>query len=154
MDDFALFHDDPAVLAEWRGRIGTYLARRRLSLHPRKTYVAATAEPTAFLGYVLLPNGRRRLPEDNVRRFRNRLRSMGDRLRAGSLTLEEAQPRIASWVAHARHANTRRLRRALFRSGPFDPPPTAPCKTWGGATAHRLSDHPAPPGWPASLAGP
>ena len=29
-----------------------------------------------------------------MRRFRNRLRSMGDRLRAGSLTLEEAQPRI------------------------------------------------------------
>ena len=35
VDDFALFHDRPAVLAEWRGRIGEYLARRRLSLHPR-----------------------------------------------------------------------------------------------------------------------
>ena len=35
--DFALFHDDPAVLEEWRGRIATYLARRRLLLHPRKT---------------------------------------------------------------------------------------------------------------------
>ena len=76
VDDFALFHDDPAVLEEWRGRIGAYLARRRLSLHPRKTYVAATAEPTTFLGYVLLPDGRRRLPEDNVRRFRGRLRGM------------------------------------------------------------------------------
>ena len=59
VDDFALFHDDPAVLEEWRGRIAAYLARRRLSLHPRKTYVAATAEPAAFLGYVLLPDGRR-----------------------------------------------------------------------------------------------
>ena len=66
VDDFALFHDDPAVLEEWRRRIAAYLARRRLSLHPRKTYVAATAEPTTFLGYVLLPNGRRRLPEDNA----------------------------------------------------------------------------------------
>ena len=86
---------------------------------------AATAEPTTFLGYVLLPNGRLRLPGDNVRRFRNRLRSMKDRLRAGSLTPEEAQPRIASWVAHAKHANTRRLRRALFRGGPFGSPPVA-----------------------------
>ena len=154
VDDFALFHDDPAVLEEWRGRIGAYLARRRLSLHPRKTYVAATAEPTTFLGYVLLPNGRRRLPEDNVRRFRNRLRSMGDRLRAGSLTPEEAQPRIASWVAHAKHANTRRLRRALFRGGPFGSPPVAVDGTWGGAAAHRLSGHPAPPGWSGGLAGP
>ena len=142
VDDFALFHDDPAVLAQWRARIEAYLARRRLSLHPRKTYVAATAVPTTFLGYVLLPDGRRRLPEDNVRRFRNRLRSMRDRLRAGAMTPEEARPRIASWVAHARHANTRRLRRALLRGGPFGP------------AAHRLSGHPAPPGRSGSLAGP
>ena len=67
---------DHSVRAEWRRRIEAYLARRRLSLHPRKTYVVATAEPTAFLGYVLLPNRRRRLPEDNVRRFRNRLRGL------------------------------------------------------------------------------
>ena len=145
VDDFALFHDDPAVLAGWRERIEAYLARRRLSLHPRKTYVAAAAatEPAPFLGYVLLPDGRRRLPEDNVRRFRGRLRSLGDRVRAGTLAPEEARARVESWVAHARHANTRRLRRALLRGGPFDP------------AAQRLSGHPAaPPGWTGSLAGP
>ena len=143
VDDFALFHDDPAVLAEWRRRIATYLSRRRLSLHPRKTYVAATAEPTVFLGYVLLPNGRRRLPEENVCRFCNRLRSMRDRIRVGAMTVEEARPRVASWVAHARHANTRGLRRGLLRGGPF------------GSAANRLSDHPAaPPGWYGSLTGP
>ena len=142
MDDFALFHDDPAVLEEWRVRIGAYLSRRRISLHPRKTHVVETAQPTTFLGYVLLPDGRRRLPEANVRRFRNRLRGMRDRIRAGVMTLEEAQPRVASWVAHARQANTRRLRRALFRGGPFDP------------AARRLSGHPAaPPGWSGSLTG-
>ena len=97
----------------------------------------------AVAGYVLLPNGRRRLPEDNVRRFRNRLRGMRDRVRAGVMTIEEARPRVASWVAHARHANTRRLRRTLLRGGPFDP------------AAHGLSGHPAaPPGWTGSLAGP
>ena len=100
VDDFALFHDDPAVLADWRERIGAYLARRRLSLHSRKTYIAPTAEPTRFLGFVLLPDGRRRLPEDNVRRFRNRLRSMRDRVRAGAMAPEEGCPRVASWVAH------------------------------------------------------
>ena len=108
-----------------------------------KTYVAATAEPTAFLGYVLLPDGRRRLPEANVHRFRGRLRSMRDRLRAGTTMPEKARPRIASWVAHARHANTRRLRRALLGGGPFDP------------AAPRLSGHPAPPpDRPGSLTGP
>ena len=143
VDDFALFHDDPRVLAEWRERIEAHLARRRLSLHPHKTCTVPTSEPTTFLGYVLLPGGRRRLPEANVRRFRNRLRGMHDRMRVGVMTLEEARPRVASWVAHARHANTRRLRRALLRGGPFD------------LAADRLSDHPAaPPGWFGSLAGP
>ena len=33
VDDFALFHDDPAVLAEWRMRIERYLEGRRLKLH-------------------------------------------------------------------------------------------------------------------------
>jgi len=37
VDDFALFHNDPAVLAGWRLRIEKYLAGRRLKLHPRKT---------------------------------------------------------------------------------------------------------------------
>ena len=143
VDDFALFHDDPEVLTQWRGRIGAYLARRRLALHPRKTWVAATAEPATFLGYVLLPGGGRRLPEDNVRRFRNRLRGMRDRLRGGTMTREEAQTRIASWEAHARHANTRRLRRALFRGGPLG--------------VRRQPSFGLPgvlPGWRGSLTGP
>ena len=69
VDDFALFHDDPTVLAEWRIRIEQYLVGRRLKLHPRKTIVLPTAEPSQFLGFVLLPDGGRWLPEDNVARF-------------------------------------------------------------------------------------
>ena len=68
---------------------------------------------------------------------------MRDRVRAGAMTADEARARVASWVAHARHADTRRLRRDLLRGGPFDP------------AAQRLSGHPAaPPGWTGSLAGP
>ena len=50
VDDFALFADDPARLEAWRARLGAFLARRRLSLHPGKTRVAPTAEPAAWLG--------------------------------------------------------------------------------------------------------
>jgi hypothetical protein len=72
------FTTTPKFLAEWRMRIADYLARRRLSLHPRKTGMLPTAAPSIFLGFVLLPGGRR-LPEENVRRFRNRLRGLRDR---------------------------------------------------------------------------
>ena len=120
VDDFALFHDEPAVLEDWRRRIAVYLAGRRLSLHPRKTTTRTTAEPATFLGYVLSPRGRR-LPEENVRRFRNRWRGLRDRIRAGSIGEDEAARRIRSWIAHAEHADTWSLRHAIFRGGPFDP---------------------------------
>ena len=121
VDDFALFHDDPAVLADWRMRIEGYLVDRRLSLHPRKTYIAKTSEPTEFLGYGLFNDGRRQLPESNLRRFRSRLRSLRDRYRAGRVTLAEVDQRIRAWIAHAEHAKTWRLRHAIFQGGRFDP---------------------------------
>ena len=65
VDDFALFHDDPAQLDEWRHRIRTYLEGRRLQLHPRKTKIVSTVEAAPFLGFVLLPGGQRRLPEED-----------------------------------------------------------------------------------------
>lgn len=121
VDDFALFHDDPSVLAEWRAWISGFLAKRRLILHPRKTWIAPTAEPATFLGYELFADGRRRLPEDAVSRFRNRLRGLRARWRAGSVDEREVRSRIEAWVAHASFANTWRLRHAIFRGGWFDP---------------------------------
>ena len=145
VDDFALFHDDPRTLESWRQRIGTYLEGRRLGLHPRKTAILATAEPAPFLGFVLLPDGRRRLPEENVRRFRNRLRGLRDRWRHGTVTHDEVVRRVRSWIAHAEHANTRRLRRTVFRSGWFqpgrepDPPASAFCAAAPGTTTRGTS---------------
>ena len=114
VDDFALFHDDPAVLAAWRDRIAAFLEKRRLLLHPRKTFIAPTRDPATFLGFVLMGPGWRRLPEDNVRRFRNRLRGLVARRKARTITLDEETLHIRSWVAHAAHADTWRLRTAIF----------------------------------------
>ncbi|MGH6814970.1 MAG: reverse transcriptase domain-containing protein [Hyphomicrobiaceae bacterium] len=123
VDDFALFHDDPARLAEWRTRIDRYLEGRRLRLHPRKTFVAPVSEPAQFLGFVLMPGGRRRLSEDNVTRFRNRLRGLRDRWRTGTATRAEVDAKIGAWIAHASHADTWRLRQAIFKDGRFEPWP-------------------------------
>ncbi len=119
VDDFALFHDDPGVLAGWREQIARFLEGRRLKLHPRKTVILPTTTPAEFLGYVLMPDGVRRLPEANVTRFRCRLRAMRDKFRAGTLTEAEARPRIQAWEAHAAFAHTRKLRNAVLgRKGP------------------------------------
>ena len=85
VDDFAVFRDSAEQLDEWRHRVARYLQGRRLRLHPLKTAILPTSDPTQFLGFVLLRGGGRRLPEDNVRRFRNRLRGMRDRSRHGTI---------------------------------------------------------------------
>jgi hypothetical protein len=61
VDDFALFHDDDAELADWRSRIDRYFAGRRLKLHPRKTVILPCSDPAQFLGFELGVDGRRRL---------------------------------------------------------------------------------------------
>jgi hypothetical protein len=133
VDGFALFNDDPSLLAGWRRRIEQYLAGRRLRLHPRKTMIEATVVPSSFLGFELHAGGGRRLPEDNVRRFRNRLRGLRDQWRAGTAGRADIDARIRAWIAHAQNANTWRLRQAIFRGGWYDPARspeawTAPCR--------------------------
>ncbi len=100
--------------------------RRHLSLNPGKTAICATAEPTTSLGYVLSPRGRR-LPEENVRRFRNRWRGLHDR------------------VALAASARTRRC--SVFHHG--SPMPSTP--TLGAsATPCFAASRSTPPAVPPS----
>jgi hypothetical protein len=120
VDDLALFDDDEKRLEGWRQEIARFLEGRRLRLHPAKTGLRASAEPAEFLGFVTMP-GRRRLPEANLRRFRNRLRGLRDRWRAGTVDPPEVNLRISAWIAHAAWADTWRLRHAIFRGGMFDP---------------------------------
>ena len=152
VDDFALFADEPAQLEAWRGRVEAFLARRRLSLHSVKTHVAATSAPATFLGFELRPEGRRRLPSANVRRFRNRLRGLRDRWRAGTVTREEVEQRVCAWVAHAAHARRHvasaprdlsgRVVRTARTAGPgglTGPPAVVCCAAVPGTTMPRTS---------------
>ncbi len=82
--------------------------------------IQAISTPTGFLGYELFP-GYRRLPEDSVRRFRTRYRSLRDRVAAGTIDPDEAARHIDAWIGHAANAHTWRLRQSIFRDGPFDP---------------------------------
>jgi len=120
VDDFALFDDDMVRLEEWRARIASFLEGRRMRLHPEKTWINTTAAPAHFLGYVTAP-GKRRLPEENIRRLRNRLRSLRDRWRAKTIERSEVEATLSGWCGHADHANTQKLRQAIFKGGWFDP---------------------------------
>jgi RNA-directed DNA polymerase len=120
VDDFALFADSADQLEKWSGRIDTFLARRRLKLHPRKTFIAPTSEPATFLGYELHPDGQRRMPEANVDRAHNRLRGIKDRLKAGTITKDQTRAQVQAWKAQADFANAQHLQRAMLKSLPED----------------------------------
>ena len=120
VDDFALFHDDPYILSKWQNRIEHYFQKRRLKLHPLKTFIQPTHMDAAFLGFVLTAQGRK-LPEDNIRRFRGRLRGMRAQWQAGTIERPKIEQCIGAWIAHAEHAKTWRLRQSIFKNGWFAP---------------------------------
>jgi retron-type reverse transcriptase len=118
VDDFLLFHHDPEFLCAARRRIDTELAALRLRLHEGKSRVYRTASGITFLGWRILPCGRR-LVRRNVVRFRRRMRCLQRRFRAGEVDWDYVQACLQAWNAHAEHGDTWRLREQIFAQFPF-----------------------------------
>jgi len=113
VDDFLLFDGDKHRLHERCAAIEDFLMRLRLRLHPRKCFVAPVATGFTFLGYRMFP-ALRRLEADNVRRFKRRLRQYRQAVAEGRMSEGQRRERIRSWIAHAGHADTARLRRRIL----------------------------------------
>jgi retron-type reverse transcriptase len=113
VDDFLVFSDDKRRLHEVRAQISRFLEQLRLRIHEEKSVVSPTRDGIRFLGYRVFPT-HRLLTQQNVRRFRRRMRWMQRSFAAGHLSLRAVRPRIMSWISHASHANTYRLRADLL----------------------------------------
>ncbi|MHC4924459.1 MAG: RNA-directed DNA polymerase, partial [Planctomycetota bacterium] len=124
-DDFRVFADSKEHLHEIRREMERFLAGLRLVFHDRKTQVRPCASGVPFLGFVLHPNGRRRLRREGVKRFRRRLRALVRDLAEGRTTQAEVSSSVRSWIAHADHAHTERLKRQILREVTFRCRPNA-----------------------------
>ncbi|MDF0668810.1 MAG: reverse transcriptase/maturase family protein [Nitrospira sp.] len=113
VDDLLLFDHDKRRLHDVRSALGEALAVLRLRLHPRKCFVATVASGFTFLGYRIFP-AHRRLDADNVRRFKRRLRLYRQAVADRRMSDLQRKDRIRSWVAHAAHADTARLRTRIL----------------------------------------
>jgi retron-type reverse transcriptase len=118
VDDFVTLHDDKAFLHEVRYRMEDFLASSRLRLHDRKSRVCRVKDGIRFLGYRVFPT-HRLLDKGNALRMRRKMKTMAREFQDGQTTLSEIQPRIQSWIAHAKHADTWRLRRRILGSVGF-----------------------------------
>ena len=119
MDDFVLFSDDKAQLHDWRSAVRDFLAARlRLAPHPKKSLVFPVGVGLDFCGFRLYPT-HRRLRRIAIRRFIHRLRRQREAYQRGLLSLEDMTTSVRSWIAHAAHGDTWRLRRRLFADYPI-----------------------------------
>jgi hypothetical protein len=122
MDDVVLFADEKSQLHEWKDAIREFLANRlRLAQHARKSVILPTHTGLDFCGFIIFPT-HRRLRRSSVRRFVRRLRRQRTAYQGGNLSLDEMSISIQSWVAHAAHGNTWRLRRRIFADYPLETP--------------------------------
>jgi hypothetical protein len=118
VDDMVVLDNDKARLADIRSAVRERLAGDRLRLHPTKAHVTRVSDGLTLLGYVVYPN-RRRLGNDNGYRFARKLRRMAKAYRFGRLEWATVVASTASWIGHAKHADTEGLRRAVFSQAVF-----------------------------------
>ncbi len=118
VDDFVILGNDSKSLHDVRDLIGNYLADIRLRLHPRKCRVYRTADGVTFLGFRIFPN-HRLLDKGNALRMRRKIRQWQKLYGQGRIDLEYIHPRMQSWIAHASHGNTYRLRERVLGSVAF-----------------------------------
>ncbi len=120
VDDFLLFADDKRVLWELKERVADFLQSLRLVMHPRKSVVYPAQTGIPFLGWRVFRT-HRRLKRENVRDFSRRFRRQIFSYERGEFSLADLNASTQSWIAHAAHGDTYRLRARLFRAMPIKP---------------------------------
>ena len=113
VDDFVLLAAEKAHLTEVREQVTEYLSTLRLRVHPRKCQVFPAKQGVPFVGYRIFPT-HRKLPKENVHRFRRRMRRLAERYAAGAVTQDQVRASVHGWIGHARQANTFRLREEVL----------------------------------------
>jgi len=113
MDDVILLAADKAALWGWQSRIEQFLDEAlRLHLNS-KTDVFPEARGVDFVGYRTWRT-HRLLRKRSARDIRRTLKVLGARYEAGEVDVETISAVVASWVGHASHADTYRLRCKVF----------------------------------------
>mgnify|MGYP003772126281 FL=1 len=119
MDDFLLFSESKAQVNDWKLKIRDFLGSQlRLLLHEKKSVVVPTRVGLDFCGYLIFPE-KRKIRRSSVTRFLKRYKLQRRLYKTGQLTLEKMRESIQSWIAHAAHADSWRLRGQIFRKYPL-----------------------------------
>jgi hypothetical protein len=106
-DDFCLFHDDKAVLADAAKRIEQFLDER-LQMKYSKCDLFPTSRGVDYLGYRHF-HEKKLCRKSTAKRFARNMKAIPGLLESGKITPEVARSKIASTYGHLLHANTHNL---------------------------------------------
>jgi len=112
VDDFVVFSNSKKELHETLIKINDFLTGLRLKLHKNKSKVFPVSVGIPFLGHKMYPYYSL-LKNDNVKRFRKKLKKKVKLLKQEEMSVDELYKSIQSWGAHARYSKTYKLRKAI-----------------------------------------
>lgn len=118
VDDLLVFDERREWLGEVREAVEAKLADLRLLAHAAKSRLYPVKDGVTFLGWRVFP-GHTRLASGNAKRFRARMRRMQSAHAAGAMAWPKLRQRVNSWIAHAAHGDTWRLREQLLNEFSF-----------------------------------
>lgn len=116
MDDWVLLGPDKSALHEARRAIDGFLHAElglRTNSKTQVFEIKAGGRCLDFLGYRIWPT-HRRLRNGSVKRIRRRLKALCRRYAEGRASTKEIEAVVASWLGHARHADTQKLREIII----------------------------------------
>jgi len=123
MDDMVIVGREKVALRACQRHLAELLASAGLLLNP-KTAILSTAVGVPFVGYRIWATHARVL-QPTLRRMRRRLRALREDAADGTCDLADVSRRVQSWVAHAAHAESWRVRTALLNDVVFHRPSEA-----------------------------
>ncbi len=118
VDDFVILDDSKERLIDVKQYMEEYLGTLRLKLHTRKSRVYRVCDGISFLGYRVFPS-HRLLNKGNTLRMRRRLKKLSCQYKEDRITLNRVTQSVRSWIGHAVHADTYRLRERLLEKVVF-----------------------------------
>lgn len=115
MADFVILAQAKSEPWEILGKIEDFLsAHLQLQLNPIRVAVLPVERGIDFLGYVIYPDGYKRIRRRKVMNFRRRLKALENKHAQAEITFDHARQSTASWLGLAKHASAFRLSRSLF----------------------------------------
>jgi retron-type reverse transcriptase len=122
MDDFVVFHKNKHHLTLMRATVEGFLSKHLRLLTNSKTQVYKVSQNRGraldFLGYRMWVT-HRRLRKSSVNRMRHKIKSISKQYNLGKIEREEITNKISSWLGHAKHADSYRIRNILLEGTTF-----------------------------------